>query len=114
MITRPNECCPSCDFGTPPRRCKLVPQVFGRENITVTADSSGRNCTEQIVRKTCDKIGFRSRGEKFRCDPVKGKRSVRFDKNCPLSHGSFKDNVKCKRVRDNNLIVGCDLVVHKF
>lgn len=111
VITRPNECCPTCDFGTPDIGCSLVPQVFGRENITVTSSPSDRSCTEQVVKKGCDKFGFRFRNKRFRCEPKQGKRLVRFDKNCPLCLGTYTDNVRCKAVRDDNLIVGCDLVV---
>lgn len=111
VITRPNECCPTCDFGTPSKRCGLVPQLFGRENITVSSSASGKDCTEQVVRKGCDKTGFRAGSKRFRCQPVKGKRLIRFDKNCPLCFGHYRDNVRCKAVRDDNLIVGCDLIV---
>lgn len=89
----------------------MVPQLFGRENITVSSSASGKDCTEQVVRKGCDKIGFRAGSKRFRCQPVKGKRLIRFDKNCPLCFGHYRDNVRCKAVRDDNLIVGCDLIV---
>lgn len=113
VITRPNECCPTCDFGVPPRRCGLVPQVFGRQNITVSSQPGfgRRNCTEQVVRKGCDKIGFRAGKRRFRCQPIKGKRLVRFDQSCPLCVGTYRDNVRCRAVRDDDLIVGCDLIV---
>jgi hypothetical protein len=111
VITRPNECCPTCDFGIPKRRCGLVPQLFGRENITVSSSTTNRNCTEEVVKRGCDKIGFRAGKKRFRCQPVKGKRRVEFDDNCPLCDARYTDNVRCKRVRDDDLIVGCDFIV---
>ena len=111
VVTRPNDCCPSCDFGTPEKGCSLVPQAFGRENITVSTSRGVRTCTEEITKKGCDKFGFRSGGKKFKCEAKKGRRLVRFDKNCPLSIGAYDDNVRCKAVRDDNIVVGCDLVV---
>ncbi len=111
VITRPNECCPTCDFGIPSRRCGLVPQLFGQKNITVSASDTTRSCTEEVVTRGCDKFGFRVGKKRFRCQEVKGKRLVRFDKNCPLCVGTYTDSVRCKAVRDDDLIVGCDLIV---
>ena len=111
VITRPNECCPSCDFGVPENRCRLVPQIFGRENITVSSDR-GRTCSEEVIKKGCDKFGFRSSsGKRFRCTPKEGKRLLRFDENCPLCRATYTDNVRCRPVRDDSIIVGCDFVV---
>ena len=114
VVTKPGECCPSCNFSIPARRCAAVPQVFSQRNITVTEEGNSittNSCSRQIVKRTCDKVGFRAFGRKFRCAPVQGKRFVRFDRMCPLRFGLFRDVVVCRPVRDNNVIVGCDLVV---
>lgn len=111
VIRRPNECCPTCDFGTPKLGCSLVPRIFGRENITVSSSATTRKCTKQVIKRGCDKIGFQLGKKTFRCQPVQGKRLVRFDKFCPLCLGAYTDNVRCKAVRDDKLILGCDLVV---
>lgn len=111
VITRPNECCPTCDFGIPETKCGLVPQVFGQRNITVSSSNSARECSREVVSRGCDKTGFRLGSKRFRCQARQGKRLVRFDKNCPLCLGTYKDNVHCRAVRDDSLIVGCDLVV---
>ena len=110
VVTRDNECCPSCDFGTRERGCFVVPQIFGKQNITVSDRSN--TCSTQVVKKTCDKASFRtSRGQKFRCDAREGKRKVKFGENCPLCDGTYTDTVRCRARRDNDIIVGCDLVV---
>ena len=88
-----------------------MPQVFSQRNITVTEERNPNSCSRQIVKRTCDKVGFRAFGRKFRCVPVQGGRFVQFDKMCPLRFGFFRDVVACRAVRDNNVIVGCDLVV---
>ena len=114
VVTKQGECCPSCNFSTPDRRCVTVPRVFSQKNITVTeTDRFGatRSCTRQVVERTCDKIGFRARGRKFRCAPRRGKRRVRFRNSCPLCSGFFTDVVRCRAVRDDSIVVGCDLVV---
>lgn len=77
----------------------------------MSSTAFGKNCTEEIVKKGCDKVGFRAGNRRFRCQPVQGKRRVRFDEDCPLHTGTFKDNVRCRAVRDDNFIVGCDFVV---
>ena len=109
VVTRPNECCTSCNFRIPNNRCGLVPQLFGQRNITVGASNTAKECSEEVVSRGCDKIGFRSGNKRFRCQAVKGKRLVRFDENCPLCRGIYTDNVRCKAVRDDDLLVGCDL-----
>ena len=64
------------------------------------------------MKKRCDKAGFRaSRNRRFRCEEVEGKRLVRFDENCPLCVGTYEDNVRCKAVRDDTFVVGCDFTV---
>ena len=85
VVTRLNECCPRCDFGVPDDTSKLVPQVFGRQNITVSATPGTRSCSKTVVKRTCDKLAFRSKGKKFHCDPAEGKRVINFEKRCPLS-----------------------------
>ena len=111
VVTKPWECCSSCDFGKPETGCFVVPQVFSKRNITVS-QSIGRNqCSAEVNDHTCDKFGFRFRGKKFRCDPVQGRRLVRFGKTCPLAWGVRKDTVRCRAVRDNSINVGCDLIV---
>lgn len=111
VVTKPGECCLSCNFSIPARRCAAVPQVFSQRNITVTEERNPNSCSRQIVKRTCDKVDFRAFGRKFRCAPVQGGRFVRFDRMCPLRFGFFRDVVACRPVRDNNVIVGCDLVV---
>lgn len=86
-------------------------QVLGKENITVTSGYSPRSCTKQVVKRGCDKYGFRLGNKRFRCDAVSGKKVVRFEEHCPLSVGVYQDNVRCRAVRDDTLIVGCDFVV---
>ena len=111
VVTRPNECCPSCDFGVPETTCRVVPQVFGAQNITVTSRPGFNICTKQIQRRGCDKFGFRKGNKKFRCEPKEGKRLVRFGKTCPLCVGAYRDVVRCTPVKDNSIVVGCDLIV---
>ena len=111
VVTKPGECCPSCNFSIPARKCAAVPQVFSQRNITVTEEGRSNSCSRQIVKRTCDKIGFRAFGRKFRCVPLQGKRGVRFGRTCPLCFGFFRDVVICRAVRDNSIVVGCDLVV---
>ena len=109
-MTRLNECCPRCDFGVPDDTCKLVPEVFGRQNITVSAKPGTRSCSKTVVKRTCDKFAFRSRGKKFRCDPVEGKRVINFEKRCPLCKATYTDVTRCKIVQDNDVITGCGLI----
>ncbi len=111
VVTRPNECCPRCDFGVPDDTCKLVPQVFGRQNITVSATPGTRACSKTVVKRTCDKLAFRSKGKKFRCDPVEGKRVINFEKRCPLCKATYTDVTRCKIVQDDDVITGCDLFI---
>lgn len=111
VITKPNECCPTCDFGVPDNKCKVVPQLFGRQNITVSATPGAKSCSKAIVKSTCDKFVFRSGGEKFRCDPVEGRRLLRFGKRCPLNKATYTDVTRCKVVRDDSVVAGCDLTV---
>jgi len=114
VVTKPGECCPSCNFSIPKRRCAAVPRVFSRKNITVTEEDqfgSTRSCTRQVVERTCDKVGFRAYGKKFHCAALRRKRRVRFRDNCPLCSGFFTDVVWCRPVRDDTIVVGCDLVV---
>ena len=112
VVQDPDRCCPSCDFGKPDIGCHVVPQLFSKRNITVT-QSVGfkRSCTTEIIKHTCDKVGFRYRGKKFGCRPLTRRQIVRFDKNCPLSLGLTKDVTRCKSVQDNTVSVGCDLVI---
>ena len=112
VITRPWECCPSCDFGTPDDRCSAVPipkSFGGLSNITVS--NGFRSCSREVILHTCTPRAFRSRGKKFRCEPRESKRPVKFEKGCPLCVGFYQDVVRCKAVRDDDEIVGCDLFV---
>ena len=87
-----------------------MPQLFGKRNITV---SEGFNtCSVEVIRQTCDKSGYRnSRGQKFRCVAQQGEVEVKFDDGCPLTKGTYTDNVRCRKRRDDDIVVGCDLVV---
>ena len=111
IITKPNECCPRCDFGVPDDTCRVVPQIFGEQNITVTTTPGSKSCSKRIIRRTCDKLGFRSQGRKFRCDQVEGSRALRFDKNCPLNIATYTDVIRCNIIQDDSVNVGCDLIV---
>ena len=111
VVTRPGDCCPSCDFGIPDKRCKVVPQIRSLGSRNITVNDGDRTCTKQVVKRRCDKEGFRAFGRRFACKPLMGKRSVRFDKNCPLCSGQFDDVIRCRVARDDNLLVGCDFTV---
>ncbi len=112
VITRPGECCPSCDFGTPEIGCHVVPQILSKRNITVTQSRGFKpSCTIEVQKHTCDKFSFGFRGKKFRCDPISKRRLVRFEKNCPLVWGVREDVTYCKAVEDKTLTIGCDLKV---
>ena len=111
VVTKPDECCPRCDFGVPDDTCQVVPQILGKQDISVSATPGYSSCNKTIIKKTCDKIGFRSGGKKYRCSQVEGRRVVRFDQNCPLSWGVYNDVTSCRAVEDDDLVVGCDLVV---
>lgn len=111
VVTKPNECCPRCDFGIPDDTCGVVPQIHGERQISVSAMPGSTSCNKTITRHTCDKIGFRSEGKTYRCSEVQGRRSVRFDQNCPLIWGIYDDVTRCRVVEDEDLVVGCDLVV---
>ena len=115
VVTPPWQCCPSCDFGVPRTKCRAVPEPFSQRNITVTADgrsgSGPKSCYRSVRSHSCDKEGFRARGKTFRCTARVGKRPVRFGKTCPLYVGVYRDVVRCKPVRDDNIIVGCDFIV---
>ena len=111
VVTKPNECCPKCDFGVPDGTCAVVPRIYGEQDILVSAKPGSSSCSKTIIKRTCDKIGFRFEGKKYRCDEVEGRKAVRFDQNCPLSLGVYNDVISCRAVQDDDLVVGCDLVV---
>ncbi len=112
VVTKPDQCCPSCDFGTPDTGCHVVPRLFSQTNITVTqSQGSLPSCSTKVRKSTCDKIGFESRGKKFRCDEASGIRVVRFGKKCPVVWGVRHDVVRCKAVADDTVPIGCDLRV---
>ena len=114
VVTKPNTCCPQCDFGVPDNTCQPVPQVSlggGRSHeIQITASQGFQSCSTLITPQTCDKFAFRSGSKKFRCDPVEGQRTVAFD-NCPINSANYTDVTSCEIIEDSTLIVGCDLVV---
>ena len=86
----------------------MVPSA--KKNITVS--SGFQKCSETVIEHKCDKLGFRKRNKKFRCQPKEIKKAVDFDDDkCPLCAGLYTDVVKCKAVPDNDINVGCDLVV---
>ena len=111
VVTRPNDCCPRCDYGVANNTCGVVLQLFGKQNMTVSATPGAHSCNKEIVKHTCDKFSFRSGGEKFRCDPVVGRRVLRFNRGCPLYRATYSDITKCKAVKDDAVIAGCDLTV---
>lgn len=111
VVTKPNECCQSCDFGTPATGCHVVrqPKAWGQKGINIK--SGYRSCAEEIFYHECDKRGFRADGKKYRCVPQYGKRMVTFGAWCPMSEGFYQDVVQCNAVEDAHIIVGCDLFV---
>ncbi len=112
VVTKPGDCCPSCDFGTPEIGCHVVPQLFSQRNITVTQNKGYKSsCSTEVRKSTCDKIGFEFRGKKFRCDPISRYRVVRFKKDCPIVWGIRDDVTRCKAIADDSIPVGCDLKV---
>lgn len=110
VTTRPWQCCPSCDFGIPDNRCRTIPQ--SQRNLTVTASNqrgpAPTSCSRSVRVHGCDKPGIRIHSKTFRCSPWVGKRIVRFGRRCPLSVGFYRDVVRCKAIRDPNIVVGCD------
>lgn len=111
VTTKPDQCCPFCDFGIPEDKCAVVPLPFSQRNITVTDSRSSASCSKEVVEHECDKQGFRANGLKFRCVPREGKRLLRFKNTCPLCGGLYTDVVICRARRDDDITVGCDLVV---
>ena len=106
--TKPWECCPVCDFGISDTKCGVVPA----QNRTFSLKSGDSICSETVVEHRCDKRGILTRrGKRFACEPVYRKRQVEITGCVPFTHVSYQDVVRCKKVQDNDLDVGCDLFI---
>ncbi len=112
VITRPWECCPSCDFGTRSDTCTVVPvpkTAGGVRNITVSDGYT--SCSKKVFQHTCNVRGFRKNGKTFVCRPRERKRHVKFGKECPLCTGFYRDVQRCVAVQDESEIIGCDILL---
>lgn len=107
-----------CDHGIADDVCGVVP--VRKSSLQVGYDGLGSTCNQTITFHRCDKRGFlNDKGQRFRCDPVYQERVVKIDSNrgkrgpcAPLSRVAYRDVVRCKSVRDNNIDVGCDLQIN--
>ncbi len=108
---RPSVCCPRCDFGVPEQACRAVPS----KRRSFSLNHGGGTCTGSVIERQCDKIGFRKRGRKFRCVPVRRTRSVSLKgPNCsPFTKLLYKNVIYCRAVLDNSLTnaEGCDKII---
>lgn len=107
-IFKPWECCPVCNFDVPETKCGVVPSM--RRNLTLSDESS--MCSESVLLHRCDKRGFLARnGKRFRCIPVFRERKVVLTGCAPYTRVFYRDVVRCRARRDDQLDVGCDLLV---
>ena len=106
LVKKPWECCTSCDFGIPDNKCGVVPS---RKHPFETSPA----CSSHVLLHKCDKANFRrNSGKTFRCKPVfKHRRSHLPPCAAPLRKVVYNDVVQCKAVRDDNIRVGCDLIL---
>ncbi len=105
---KPWECCPVCNYSLPENQCIVVPAQ--RRNVTLT--SLGQSCEASIVEHQCNKRGFlRRNGQRYRCRPVFRERTERLSQCFPFTRITYRDVIRCKAERNDNLDVGCDLFI---
>lgn len=91
--TVPGNCCPTCDYGIPDKKCGVVPA--GEKSVTVRRRS--RMITTKITIHQCDKPFIKKNDKIFSCVPKIGKRKKKMPRSL-RPHIKYQDVIKCKPV----------------
>lgn len=101
--TVPGNCCPTCDYGIPDKKCGVAPV----EERTITIRRNSRRITITITLHQCDKPFVKRGGKIFSCVPKFGRRRKILPRR-HRPHYRYRDVIRCKPVRWSST---CDLFV---
>ena len=92
----------------------VVPSYSLTYQVGVKDYMSDSDCSVVLTFHRCDKRGYLDKnGRRYQCNPEMGQLSGRLSGgSCgALTELAYKDVVKCKATRNDNLDVGCDIFV---
>lgn len=112
VITKPNECCPSCDYDIPENKCEVIPSRYSTLRV-----GDGELCAKKVMRYKCDKPGFVYKGRKYRCVPQEQVKVAKFLPSCPFLVMTYLNVTSCRAVPDERVKLSgytdekCDMII---